>query len=60
MTLTDDQIIQYQALYKTRFGKDINCDEARSQADKLIKMVRYIYKPMTESEYRTLQKRRRP
>ena len=58
MTLTDDQIIQYQTLYKNRFGREIGKEDAQREADKLIQMVRRIYRPMTEAEYQSLEERR--
>ena len=59
MTLTDDQIIQYQALYKNRFGRDITQDEAREKGTKLLYLIRNIYKPMTQKEYQALQDRKK-
>lgn len=57
--LTDDQITKYQALFKNRFGKEISREEAYEQGVKLIRMVKLIYKPMSETEYQQLQARRR-
>lgn len=57
--LTDEQITNYQTLYKNRFGKEISREEAYEQGVKLIRLVELIYKPMTEAEYQKLQDRRR-
>ena len=57
--LSDEQIRKFQMLYKNRFGKEINREEAYEQGAKLIRLVELIYKPMTEDEYRKLQKRRK-
>jgi len=57
--LSDEQIIKYQTLYKTRYGKEISREEAHEQGAKLIRLVELIYKPMTEAEYQQLQERRR-
>jgi len=57
--LSDKQITKYQTLYKNRFGKDISRKEAFDMGVKLIRLVRLIYKPMTENEYQKLQERRR-
>ena len=46
-------------LYKKHFGKEISREEAYEQGAKLIRLVELIYKPMTEDEYRKLQKRRK-
>ena len=57
--LSDDQIIKFQALYKKHFGEEITREEAYEQGAKLIRLVRLVYKPMTENEYKQLQKRRK-
>jgi len=53
--LSDTQITHFQALYKTRFGIDIAKDEAREKGEKLICLIRSIYKPMTPENYQTLE-----
>jgi len=57
--LSDEQIRQFQMLYKKHFGKEISREEAYEQGAKLIRLVELIYKPMTEDEYKQLQKRRK-
>jgi hypothetical protein len=57
--LSEKQIRQYQMLYKNRFGRKISREEAYEQGAKLMRLVELIYRPMTETEYRQLQKRRR-
>jgi hypothetical protein len=57
--LSDEQITKFQTLYKNRFGKEISREEAYEKGAKLIRLVELIYKPMTETEYRKLQERRR-
>ena len=57
--LSDEQIKQFQILYKKRFGKEISREEAYEQGAKLIRLIELIYKPMTEAEYQQLQERRR-
>jgi len=56
--LSDDQIKQFQSLYKNRFGKKISREEALEQGSKLLRLVELIYHPMTETEYQKLQERR--
>jgi len=56
--LSDEQITKFQALYKNRFGKEISRKDAYEQGAKLIRLVELIYKPITEKDYRLLQKRR--
>ena len=57
--LSDKQIKQFQILYKNRFGKEISREEAYEKGAKLVRLVELIYKPMTEDEYKQLQKRRK-
>lgn len=57
--LSNEQITKFQMLYKKRFGKNISREEAYEKGAKLIRLVELIYKPMTETEYQELQKRRR-
>ncbi|MDD5688938.1 MAG: hypothetical protein PHQ76_01505 [Caldisericia bacterium] len=57
--LSEKQIKTFQMLYKNRFGKEISQEEAYEKGAKLIRLVELIYKPMTEDEYKQLQKRRK-
>lgn len=57
--LSDEQITKFQRLYKNHFGKEINREEAYEKGAKLIRLVELIYKPMTEKEYKMVQKRRK-
>jgi hypothetical protein len=51
MQLTNEHIIKFQALYRTRFGKDINREKAVEKGIKLLRLMEIIYKPMTKDEY---------
>jgi hypothetical protein len=57
--LSDEQIIKFQVLYKSHFGKTISRDEAYKKGIKLLRLIELIYKPMNEDEYSQLQKRRK-
>jgi len=57
--LSDEQIRKFQILYKNRFGKEISREETYEKGTKLVRLVELIYKPMTEKEYKQLQKRRK-
>jgi hypothetical protein len=59
MTLSDEQIENFQTLYKIRFDKEISQEDAREQGMRLVNLMRLIYQPMTVADYRKLQKRRR-
>ena len=57
--LSHEQITTFQTLYKNHFGKEISPEEAYEQGVKLMRLVELIYKPMTEAEYKIVQKRRK-
>lgn len=57
--LTNNQISQFQILYKNHFGKEISREEALEKGIKLLRLVEIIYKPMTEEQFENLQKRRK-
>ena len=57
--LSDEQIKQFQILYKKRFGKEISREEAYEKGAKLLRLIELIFKPITEAEYQKLQERRR-
>lgn len=57
--LSDKQIKKFQILYKELLGKEISLSEAHEQAESLVREVELTYKPMTEREFKMLQKRRR-
>ncbi len=56
--LSDEQVTQFQALYKKQFGREITKGEALEKGAKLVRMMQLIYKPMTQEEYEKVQKRR--
>ena len=58
MHLTDEQITEFQLLYKEQFGKDISREEAYDQAMKLITLVKIVYKQMTEDALKELSEKR--
>ena len=58
MVLSNEQIVSFQTLYKSQFGKEISQAEALKKGIKLIRLVQLIYKPMTEDEHKILQMRR--
>jgi urease accessory protein UreF len=57
--LSNQQIKKFQTLCKNHLGKKISREEAYEQGAKLIRLVELIYKPMSESEFKKLQKRRK-
>jgi len=51
MVLTDQEIAQFQILYKSRFNREISRAEALEKGMKLVNLIRLIYRPMTETDY---------
>ncbi len=49
--LTDQDIINFQILYKEEFGTDISKEEAAEQGLKLVTLMSSVYKPMTQEEF---------
>ena len=52
--ITHEQIKKFQNLYRKRFGKKIDTDQACEQGIKLMRLVELIYQPITEQEYNKL------
>ena len=45
MKLTDDDIKEFQAIYKEEYGKEISKEEAYDSANKLIGLVKILLEP---------------
>ncbi len=56
--LTDEQIGQFQEVYRKRYNKEISKEDAYDQAVKLIAVVRSMSQPMTLKEYDSYQRHR--
>jgi len=50
VNLSDEQIAEFQRLYKARYGVDISRDEAIERGTKLIELIRWVYKPCAKAE----------
>lgn len=59
MVLLDDDIMKFQALYKSEFGMEISREDAYEKGIKLLRLMFSVYKPITEKEYELIQKRRK-
>lgn len=44
--LTDEQIAEYQRIYKEHYGKEISKAEAVEQGIRLINLIKLVYKPI--------------
>lgn len=59
MVLSDEDILKFQALYKSEFGMQITREEAYERGIKLLGLMSNVYKPMTEKEYEQIQNHRK-
>ncbi len=51
MTITNEQLNQFQALWKAKFGTEIPREEACEKAVKLVRLMEIIYRPMQVEHY---------
>ncbi|MCR4334454.1 MAG: hypothetical protein NUV47_01865 [Patescibacteria group bacterium] len=58
MIILDEDILKFQALYKSEFGMKISREDAYEKGVKLLQLMSVVYKPMTEKEYELIQKHR--
>ena len=58
MVLTDEDIVKFQALYKSEFGMEISKEDAYEKGVKLLRLMSIVYKPMMEREHIQIQKHR--
>lgn len=59
MVLLDEDIVKFQALYKSEFGMEISREDAYEKGIKLLRLMSIVYKPMTEKEHELIQKHRK-
>jgi hypothetical protein len=57
--LTEQDITNFQSLYKSEFGKEITRAEALEQGLKLVGLLFNVYQPMTQEEYDEIEEHRR-
>lgn len=58
MMMSEDQIKNFQELYKTELGLEISHDEAFDKALKLLRLMELIYHPMTSEELNEIENKR--
>jgi hypothetical protein len=56
MVLTEDDIMKFQALYRSKFGVDLDKKEAYEQGIKLISLLSNAYRMLTFEEYELIKK----
>lgn len=54
--ISEKMLEKYKEIYKRKFGKDISDQDALEQATKLVRLVEIVYQPMTEEDYKKVQK----
>ncbi len=59
MVFLDEDIIKFQALYKSEFGIEISREDAYEKGIKLLRLMSIVYTPMTEQEYEVVQAHRK-
>jgi hypothetical protein len=57
MVLSDENIVDFQTLYKEHFGKDITKEEAYEQGMKLLSLISIVYRPMTSEDFEKFKAR---
>jgi len=58
MVMSDEDIAEFQRLYKNRYGHEISKEKAYEQGIKLLRLLKRIYKPMTVKQHDAIQERR--
>jgi len=59
MRLTDEDIVKFQALYKSELGMEISREDAYEKGIKLLRLMSAVYRPMTEKEHEVIEKHRK-
>lgn len=54
MQLKDEDIVNFQALYKSEFGIEISKDDAYEKGSKLLGLMSAIYKPIPKENQEQL------
>ena len=59
MHLSDDDLDEFRRIYKNEFGEDITREEAREKGSSLLRLVKAVYKPITQKQVDDLEERDR-
>jgi hypothetical protein len=57
MEITDEDVTEFQALYKARFDKDIDRQAAREKLTLLVRQMEIVYQPITKQQYQEYMER---
>jgi hypothetical protein len=55
MVLSDENIIEFQNIYREHFGKEITKEDACNQGMKLLKLVSILYRQKTTEDFENSQ-----
>jgi len=55
--LEKEDIKRFQKLHKKRFGEEINYSQAKEDGERLVSLIRLVYKPVKKSNYKKLQRK---
>jgi len=50
MVLSDENVKEFQELYKEHFGKEISKEDARENGTKLLRLIALLYRPTDQKE----------
>jgi len=50
MRLTNEEIAEFQRLYKEKFGQEISREEAVDQGIDLVNLIRLTYQPLKKAD----------
>lgn len=56
--LSEEQVTNFQAIYRNKFGKEISREDALEKGARLVRLMQIVYQPITEQELLEFQKRR--
>ena len=49
--LTEKDVLEFMAIYKKQFGKEIDYETAYDQAAKLVRIMQIVHRPITKEQY---------
>ena len=55
MNITDEDISEFQALFKARFDIDLDHNTARDKLSKLVRQMEIVYQPITKKQLEDLK-----
>jgi hypothetical protein len=55
--LEKEDIKKFQELHKKRFGEEISYSQAKEDGERLVSLIRLVYKPVKKSNYKKLQRK---